>query len=255
MSQHTSPRCLVLGGAGYVGSAVCRLLYECGARLAFTYHTGGETARVLAEELKGSFPLHADLASYAETRRVVREAGGLLGGLDALIQCAGTAGDPTLYTTRHADDHGKFLAITEAEWDAMFDVTVRSTFAACQEATLLMSRNQKNGGSIVIVGSIDGIKPLPAPVHYAAGKGALRSLTEALAKELGRDNIRVNLVAPGILEGGIARHLEARLLQDYLEHCALKRAGKSDEVAEVIVRLALDNTYVTGQSIVLDGGL
>jgi 3-oxoacyl-[acyl-carrier protein] reductase len=211
-------------------------------------------ARGLAEELKGSFPFYADLASYTDTRRVVREAAELLGGLDAMIQCAGTAGDPALYTTHHPDDHGKFLAITEAEWDAMSNVTVRSTFAACQEATLFMSRNG-SGGSIVIVGSIDGIKPLPAPIHYAAGKGALRSLTEALAKELGRDNIRVNLVAPGILEGGIARHLDARLLQDYLEHCALKRAGKSTEMAEVIVRLALDNTYVTGQSIVLDGGL
>jgi 3-oxoacyl-[acyl-carrier protein] reductase len=254
MTQQTSAQCLVLGGTGYVGSAVCRLLHERGARLAFTYYTNSEMARRLAEELTGSLPLYADLTSYADTRRVVREAVGLLGGLDALVQCAGTAGDPALYTTDHADDHGKFLAITEAEWDAMSDITVRSTFAACQEATLSMSRNP-NGGSIVIVGSIDGIRPLPAPVHYAAGKGAVRSLTEALAKELGRDNIRVNLVAPGILEGGIAQHLDASLLRDYLEHCALKRAGTSAEVAEVIVRLALDNTYITGQSIVLDGGL
>ena len=254
MTQHTSPHCLVLGGTGYIGSAVCRLLHECAARLAFTYHTNGEMARELAEQLKGSLPLRADLASYADTRRVVREAAGSLGGLDVMIQCAGTAGDPTLYSTHQPDDHEKFLRITEAEWDAMSNVTVRSTFAACQEATLFMRQN-RGGGSIVIVGSIDGVKPLPAPVHYAAGKGALRSLTEALAKELGRDNIRVNLVAPGILEGGIARHLDPRLLQDYLEHCSLKRAGKSAEVAEVVVRLALENTYVTGQSILLDGGL
>ena len=254
MTPHTSPRCLVLGGTGYVGSAVCRLIHECGVRLAFTYQTNGEWARDLVEELGGSLPLHTDLASYTDTRRVVREAAGLLGGLDVMVQCAGTAGDPALYTTPHPDNHGKFLSITEAQWDAMSNVTVRSTFAACQEATLFMTRN-RGGGSIVIVGSIDGVKPLPAPVHYAAGKGALRSLTEALAKELGRDGIRVNLVAPGILEGGIARHLDPRLLQDYLEHCSLKRAGKSTEVAEVVVRLALENTYVTGQSIVLDGGL
>jgi len=254
MTQYTSSHCLVLGGTGYVGAAVCRLLHEYGARLAFTYHTNDKRARELAEEFEGSLPLRADLASYADTRRAVREAAGLLGGLDALIQCAGTAGDPTLYSNRGPNDHGKFLAITEAEWDLMSNVTVRSTFAACQEATLFMSQNG-GGGNIVIVGSVDGVKPLPAPVHYAAGKGALRSLTEALAKELGRDNIRVNLVAPGILEGGIARHLDPQLLQDYLEHCALKRTGKSAEVAEVVVRLALENSYVTGQSIVLDGGL
>lgn len=253
MTSQTSPRCLVLGGSGYVGSAVCRLLHERGARLAFTYHASGEKARELAEELKGSVPLRADLASYADTRRLVREAAGLLGGLDALIQCAGTAGDPALYSNHDTEGHGKFLSVTEAEWDAMSDLTVRSTFAACQEAAPFMIRD--GGGSIVIVGSIDGIKPLPAPVHYAAAKGALRSLTEALAKELGRDHVRVNLVAPGILEGGIARHLDPRLLQDYLAHCSLKRAGKSDEVAEVVVRLALENTYVTGQSLMLDGGL
>src|SRR5919202_2454316 len=219
MTQHTSSHCLVLGGTGYVGAAVCRLLHEFGARLAFTYHTNDKRARELAEEFEGSLPLRADLASYADTRRVVREAAGLLGSLDTLIQCAGTAGDPTLYSNHGPNDHGKFLAITEAEWDLMSNVTVRSTFAACQEATLFMSQNV-SGGNIVIVGSVDGVKPLPAPVHYAAGKGALRSLTEALAKELGRDNIRVNLVAPGILEGGIARHLDPQLLQDYLEHCA-----------------------------------
>jgi NAD(P)-dependent dehydrogenase (short-subunit alcohol dehydrogenase family) len=230
------------------------LLHGRGARLAFTYHANAEGARGLAEELTGSLPLRSDLASYEDARRVVREAAGLLGGLDALVQCAGTAGDPALYSAHAPEDHGKFLSITEAEWDAMSDLTVRSTFAACQEATPLMTRNP-DGGSIVIVGSIDGVKPLPAPIHYAAGKGALRSLTEALAKELGRDRIRVNLVAPGILEGGLARHLHPRLLQDYLEHCSLKRAGKSSEVAEVVVRLALESTYVTGQSIVLDGGL
>jgi 3-oxoacyl-[acyl-carrier protein] reductase len=254
MTTHTGAQCLVLGGTGYVGSAVCRLLHERGARLAFTYHANADGARELAGDLKGSLPLRSDLASYADTRRVVREAASLLGGLDAMVQCAGTAGDPSLYSAHDPDDHGKFLSISEAEWDAMSNVTVRSTFAACQEATLFMTRNP-GGGSIVIVGSIDGVKPLPAPIHYAAGKGALRSLTEALAKELGRDRIRVNLVAPGILEGGLARHLDPRLLRDYLEHCALKRAGKSTEVAEVVVRLALENTYVTGQAIVLDGGL
>ncbi|MEW6738267.1 MAG: SDR family oxidoreductase, partial [Acidobacteriota bacterium] len=115
--------------------------------------------------------------------------------------------------------------------------------------------SKQKSGEIIIVGSIDGVKPVPAPIHYAASKGALRSMTESLAKELGVDNIRVNLVAIGVLAGGIAKYLSRDLLESYLEHCSLKRVGTNREVAEMVVRLALHNSYVTGQTIVLDGGL
>jgi NAD(P)-dependent dehydrogenase (short-subunit alcohol dehydrogenase family) len=111
------------------------------------------------------------------------------------------------------------------------------------------------GGQIVVVGSMDGVKTVPAPVHYAAGKGALRAMVQALAKELGEKRILVNMVAPGILEGGLARLLSDELLQEYLKHSSLRRTGTAREIAELVAWLALENTYVTGQSIVLDGGL
>ena len=99
------------------------------------------------------------------------------------------------------------------------------------------------------------MKSVPAPVHYASGKGALRAMVQALAKELGKQRIRINMVAPGILDGGLARLLSDDLLQEYLKHCSMKRTGSAAEIAEFVAWLATENTYVTGQSIVLDGGL
>jgi NAD(P)-dependent dehydrogenase (short-subunit alcohol dehydrogenase family) len=111
------------------------------------------------------------------------------------------------------------------------------------------------GGNIVLIGSVDGVKPVPAPVHYAASKGALTGMVAALAKELGEHNIRVNMVAPGILEGGISTVLEDRLMKEYLKHCGLKRLGRPSEVANVVAWLVRHNTYVTGQTVLVDGAL
>jgi 3-oxoacyl-[acyl-carrier protein] reductase len=243
-------RCLVLGGSGYVGAEVCRVLAARGARVAFTYHTGEDRARALANELKGAPALCADLRDYAQCVDAVERAAAHWGGLDVIVQCAGTAGDPALYKGKGIAQE-RLQRITEAGWDEMMDLTVKSSFGACQAAARAMDA----GGQIVIVGSMDGVKTVPSPAHYAAGKGALRAMVQALAKELGARGILVNMLAPGILEGGVARLLSDELLQEYLKHCSLKRTGTAHEVAQFAAWLAMDNTYLTGQAIVLDGGL
>ncbi|PYU88268.1 MAG: hypothetical protein DMG08_26125, partial [Acidobacteria bacterium] len=100
-----------------------------------------------------------------------------------------------------------------------------------------------------------GVKPVPAPVHYAASKGALGAMTRAMAKELGEHKIRVNMVAPGIMEDGISKTLVDSLMQEYVKHCGLKRVGKLSEIASIVAWFAQHNTYVTGQIILADGGL
>jgi NAD(P)-dependent dehydrogenase (short-subunit alcohol dehydrogenase family) len=235
-------RCLVLGGSGYVGGDVCRLLIERGARVAFTYWRH-EVSHA------GALGLRVDLRDFAATEDVVEQAAERLGGLDALVQCAGTAGDPALYKGGGLD---KLQAISEAGWDEMLDVTAKSSFAACRAAARLMAAR---GGQMVLVGSMDGVKTVPAPIHYAAGKGALRAMVQALAKELGPRNILINMVAPGILDGGLAKLLSDELLQEYLKHSSLKRTGSAREIAELVAWLALENSYLSGQAIVLDGGL
>jgi 3-oxoacyl-[acyl-carrier protein] reductase len=107
----------------------------------------------------------------------------------------------------------------------------------------------------VLVGSVDAIKPVPAPVHYVASKAAVHGMALSMAKELGPDGVKVNVVAPGVLEAGLSRHLPAQLREEYVKHCSLKRPGRLSEAASVIVWLCLQNTYVTAQKLLLDGAL
>jgi NAD(P)-dependent dehydrogenase (short-subunit alcohol dehydrogenase family) len=250
--ENPRARCLVLGGTGYIGEAVVRTLHREGAEVAFTFHTQKEKARLLEQELARAFGMVVELGSFDTSHQVVREATGRLGGLDALIQCAGTGGDPDFYKIPPSGSNHRLFGIKQENLQKMWEVTVQSTLSACQEAVRSM---EEKGGNIVIVGSMDGMKPLPGPVHYSTVKGALRSLVESLAKEVGENGICVNQVAPGILEEGMARHVADEFLESYVKHCSLGRVGKSQEVAELVSWLALENTYVTAQSILVDGGL
>ncbi len=243
-------RCLVLGGSGAVGSEVCRRLHSAGARLAFTFHTNKSAAHQLAQDLPGSEPMSLDLLSVPALEQLIERVASQWNGLDAFVQCAGVG-----LTVSSADKqvHHTMEQVNELAWDRMQDVNTKSTFFAVRAVATQMRR--AGGGNIVLIGSIDGVKPVPAPVHYAAAKGALAGMTAAIAKELGKDGIRVNLVAPGILESGMSRVLPEELRQEYLKHCGLKRFGRLSEIAAWVEWLALRNTYLTGQTILVDGAL
>ncbi len=246
----SSLRCLVLGGSGALGSVVCRCLHSAGARLAFSYHNNKSAAQQLADELPGSKAHSVDLLSIPALNKLVDDVAADWGGLNVFIQCAGVG------VTAPADAeevHHTMELVDEPAWDRMQDVNAKSTFFAVRRVASHMRRS--GGGNIILIGSIDGVKPVPAPVHYAASKGALAGMTAAMAKELGKDGIRVNLVAPGILESGMSRVLPEQLRREYLKHCGLRRYGRVAEIAAWTTWLALHNTYVTGQTILVDGAL
>jgi NAD(P)-dependent dehydrogenase (short-subunit alcohol dehydrogenase family) len=244
------PRCLVLGGSGVLGRAVCEALSREGAHLAFTYNRNRQAADAVLKICPSALALPLDLLSLPSIESRVEEAESVLGGLDAFVQCAGVA-----ITVETADPRAHHLMgdVDDRAWGAMFDVNVRSTFFAARRAAAAIGRS--GGGNIVLVGSIDGIKAAPAPVHYAASKGALAGMVPAMGKELGKQGIRVNMVAPGILEGGISDAIPDDLRAQYLKHCGLKRLGRPAEIANVIAWFATRNTYVTGQTILVDGAL
>jgi NAD(P)-dependent dehydrogenase (short-subunit alcohol dehydrogenase family) len=244
------PRCLVFGGSGVLGGAVCRILVRRGARVAFTYNTGVEKARSLEEELDGAVAIPLDLDSVDGIGEAVARAAETLGGIDAFVHCAGVA---ITMECSGPNSHHRMPEIDEAGYDRMMDVNVKSAFFAIR--SLIGVMGEGGGGNVVLIGSIDGVKPVPSPVHYAASKGALAGMTQAMAKELGSDGIRVNMVAPGIMDGGISRDIPPELLDEYVKHCGMKRVGDPEEVAGVAVWFALENTYVTGQTVLVDGGL
>jgi NAD(P)-dependent dehydrogenase (short-subunit alcohol dehydrogenase family) len=244
-------RTLVLGGSGSLGRVVCTTLAELGSRVAFTYRTGRAVADELTARLPETRAWALDLTSVPDIGRVIDAAADALGGLDALVHCAAlglTPGDPIGDCPRQ-----RLEDVSAAGWDGLMAVNVRSAFFACQAAVPHLTR--AGGGNVVLVGSVDGVKPVPSPIPYCTSKAALVGMAQALAKELGKDGIRVNVVAPGILEGGLSRTLPKPLLDEYLRHCGLKRLGRAAEAANLIAWLARHNTYVTAQTIVLDGAL
>lgn len=243
-------RCLVLGGSGALGSEICRTLHREGCEIALTYHTREEAAVELARRIHAVWIGACDLSDHEQVRRCVRSASEKLGGLDAFIQAAGISGKAELY---QGASGRRLEAIDDAELEDVVRVNALGTFTACREAHRIM-KNERNG-NIVVIGSMDGVKGVPSPVPFAMSKAALRGLVESFAHEAGPDGIRINLVAPGILEGGASRHLGEEARKLYLKHCGLKRFGTMAEAAEMAVWLALENTYVTGQCLLLDGGL
>jgi NAD(P)-dependent dehydrogenase (short-subunit alcohol dehydrogenase family) len=115
---------------------------------------------------------------------------------------------------------------------------------------------RRKSGRILNIGSLAGMRLIESPVHYAASKAAIKGFTEALAKEVGRYNITVNSLAPGILEGGVGSNLPSYRLENYLKHCALGRVGTFDEISRTAAFMVSDeNTYMNGVTLVMDGGL
>jgi NAD(P)-dependent dehydrogenase (short-subunit alcohol dehydrogenase family) len=243
-------RCLVFGGSGALGRVICRELSSRGARVALTYHSNEDAAVTLAGSLPGARALPLDATSVADVERCVDAAAEALGGIDAFVHCAGVA---TLMECAGEASSHRMAQVDEAAFDRTLSVNAKSAFFAVRRLTPIL--RAAGGGNIVLMGSVDGVKPVPSPVHYAASKGALKAMTQAMSKELGEYKIRVNMVAPGVLEGGISRDIPENLLREYVKHCGLKRVGRFEEVAALVGWLALENTYVTGQAIVLDGAL
>ncbi|HET9931694.1 MAG TPA: SDR family oxidoreductase [Polyangiaceae bacterium] len=242
-ASESLPGVIVLGGSGAVGGAICRALVADGARVGFTYFKNADAAAALERELPGSIAKRVDLESVAELTRTLTELRADLGGVCGLVHAAtltSAARDPKFEKLDEAD---------EASFDRLFAVNVRSAYFACRE----FARDFR--GNIVLLGSLDGAKSLPSPVAYAASKGALVAMARALSKELGSRGVRVNVVAPGVLERGSSELVPAELRAEYLKHCGLKRFGKVEEVARLVSYLTLFNTYVTGQTLVVDGAL
>lgn len=226
-------RALVLGGTGAVGGAVLAELARRSVHAAFSYHRSEDRARVLALEY-GHEAFRVDLADAAATRAALdaRETP------DLLIHCAAVSGGLALEE------------IDVATYQQVMAVNVQSAFLAAQ---WIASRGKPC--DIVLVGGLDRAQSLPLPVHFAASQGALSALVMALAHELGPRGIRINQVALGILDSGLSQGLATRRRRDYETFSALRRAGKPAEAAKAIAWLALENTFIQGKVISVNGGI
>ncbi|MBI3557131.1 MAG: SDR family oxidoreductase [Deltaproteobacteria bacterium] len=237
--------CLVFGGTGAVGSEICRKLSRDGAQVTFTYYKNEARARELERELPGSHAVKCDLSDREMTAQIIAHAAQTMGGLSAMTFAVAPP---------NHDLHIDMNQISRTAMQDMLDFHVAAPFAACQAAVKLLQKNE-NGANIVFIGSLAGSKAVPAPIHFAASKAALHGLVETMSKELGAQNVRVNVIAPGLLDGGSSSTLSALWREGYKRRCLLRRTGKMSEIAEVVAWFCLENTYITGQAVVVDGGL
>jgi 3-oxoacyl-[acyl-carrier protein] reductase len=237
--------CLVTGGTRGIGAAAAVAFANSGAHVAIV----GRREDAEAKEAKATIEksgrkcllIRADVGKPDEATKCVERTIAELGGIDVL---AHSAGGPV---------NGGLLELTPAAWYGAFDVHVHPIFHLCRAAIPHMRK--KREGVVILVSSTAGIRGIKTNVAYQVVKGAIPQLTRALAFEFAPDNIRVNCVAPGVVRTAFHASMTEATRQFNLENrIPLKREGTPQQVATVILELAT-NDYITGETVVVDGGL
>ncbi len=236
-----SKTALVTGGSGAVGGAIVRRFRRDGLDVAFTFRSNAQAAEDLAAET-GAVPLEADLTDKRQVAEAVQAALDRLGVIDVLVNNAGIT------------QVMPFALIEEEDWDAVLAGNLKTMFLVTHAVVRHMIA--RKSGAIVNIGSLAGHRLLEVPVHYATAKAGVSGFTLSLARELARYGIRVNSVVPGLLDEGVGRMVPEKQAEEFMHYCAAGRAGRTEEVAEVVAFLASERAgYVNAQSIFVDGGV
>ncbi len=232
---------LITGGSRGIGAATVRAFVKAGYRVAFFYHASREAALALAQET-GALAFPCDVADSAQVREACAAAQKQLGGIEALVLCAGIVGQQLLTLT------------TDEEWQRMLAVNVSGAFFTAR--AVLPGMVSRKAGQIVFVSSMWGQVGASMEVAYSATKGALLAMAKALAMEVAPSSIRVNCVAPGAIATDMTLGLGKDVQSALEREIPLGRLGSPQEVAECILWLCSpQSAYLTGQVISPNGGM
>lgn len=231
---------LVTGSSSGIGEATARMFDELGASVVVNSSSTVAEGEAIAASLRDGSYVQSAVGSEEDARALVDEVLSRHGRLDVLVNNAGTTA-----VIPHADVAAADLSV----WRRIFEVNVFGTWAVSSAA---LDALRASGGSIVNVSSIAGLRPTGSSIPYASSKAALNHLTVLLAKVVGPE-VRVNAVAPGLVDTPWTADWD--VVREFVKAAApLKRSATPEDVAEVIVDLAL-SSFVTGQVVTVDGGL
>ena len=237
---------LITGGSRGIGAACVRAFAEDGYSVVFLYNRSVEQAAALVAALraegKDAAAYQCDVSDPAQVADTIASILRTYRRIDALVNCAGIA---------HI---GLFTDMTEAEWDHLFAVNVRSAFSVTKAVLPGMISQQK--GSIVNISSMWGEVGASCEVAYSATKAALIGLTKALAKEVGPSGVRVNCVTPGVIDTDMNAQLTDDDRAALCDETPMGRIGEASEVAKTILFLCSEGaSFITGQVLGVSGGL
>jgi 3-oxoacyl-[acyl-carrier protein] reductase len=237
---------LVTGATKGIGLGVATDLARAGARVLLNYRRDAEQAKQALQQVRQHQPdaelVQADIAESAEVDQMFRQIRADHGRLDGLVSNAGIAND------------GYALMMGEQKWRSVVDTNLTGSFLVCRAAARQMATQRS--GAIVAVASTSGVNAPAGQANYAASKAGLLALVRVLAKELGGYGVRVNAVIPGFVDTAMTRSMPQDQLNAFVERVPLQRIGTPDDVAPVVrFLLSAEAAYVTGASLVIDGGL
>lgn len=240
-------KAIVTGGSRGIGRAVALMFAKEGADVLVNYHSNDAAAKETVAEIeklgRKGVAVAADVADYKSAQNMVDECVKQLGGVDIVVNNAGVSKPSML------------LKMPEADWDYIINVHLKAAFNTTQAAGRYMK--EKNYGKIINVISTAGIFGTIGQINYASAKAGIIGFTKSASRELGRYNINVNVICPGITKTEMTGKLQSdeKLRKIYEGRIQLGRFGEPEEIAPAFVFLASDDaSYITGQVLGVDGG-
>ncbi len=237
---------LITGGSRGIGQAIALQFSSQGLRVAVNYisnrSAADEVVKIIEDDGGSAVAVQGDVTKRDDVERIFAETTESLGPVEILVNNAGIISDSLL------------MRMSDEDWDSVIDLDLRSIFLCTREAIRTMIRSR--WGRVINIGSVVGLRGNSGQANYAAAKAGMVGFTQSIAKEVGSRNITVNCVAPGYVETDIVEDLPKDLKQAIMDRVPIGRFGYPEEIAGMVGFLASDAaSYVTGQAIVVDGGL
>ncbi|MBO4597608.1 MAG: 3-oxoacyl-[acyl-carrier-protein] reductase [Bacteroidaceae bacterium] len=246
MGLLTGKTALITGAARGIGKAIALKFAQEGANIAFTDLVIDENGKATEAEIAAlgvkCVGYASNAADFAQSEEVVNKVKEDFGSIDILVNNAGITKD------------GLMLRMTEAQWDAVIAVNLKSAFNFIHACTPIMMRQRS--GSIINMASVVGVHGNAAQCNYAASKAGLIALAKSIAQEMGAKGIRANAIAPGFIETAMTAQLSEDIRKEWIKSIPLRRGGQVEDIANCAVFLASDmSSYISGQVIQVDGGM